>query len=258
MTAAGRAPAPVVLLLAGTREAREIAAALAADGRVRVIASLAGATRHPAPLGVETRIGGFGGADGLAAELRRLGAAALVDASHPFASGISAAAARAAAETGTPRLVVSRPPWRARPGDDWRDFDSFEAAADAIPRAARVFLAAGARGGAEAFAARRDLWRLTRAIDAPAVRPPLARGAVARGRPPFAVGAELALLRRLRIDLLVARNAGGRDGEAKLRAARTLGLPVFMIRRPALPEGEMRRDTSSALAWILPKIDGNP
>ena len=54
-----------VLILAGTGEARQIAQYCATQG-IRAIASLAGVTRHPVKLAIQTRYGGFGGADGCA------------------------------------------------------------------------------------------------------------------------------------------------------------------------------------------------
>ena len=74
-----------LLLLAGTREAKHIAAGLAVRS-IRAIASLAGATRAPAAMDIETRIGGFGGADGFAAYMRDTGISPVIAATHPFAS----------------------------------------------------------------------------------------------------------------------------------------------------------------------------
>ena len=103
-----------VLLLGGTGEARRLAALLA--GRrpeLRVVTSLAGRVAQPAlPVG-EVRIGGFGGAAGLAEWLRRERVGAVLDVTHPFAARISAAAVTASAEVGVPLLVVRRPGWTA-------------------------------------------------------------------------------------------------------------------------------------------------
>src|SRR4051794_41677149 len=108
-------PGPV-LILGGTAEARALAAAIV-DSGVHVVSSLAGRVRDPAlPVG-EVRIGGFGEVEGLAAWLREHGVAAVVDATHPFASTMTAHAVSATAAVGVPPLVL--PPPRRAPGPGW-------------------------------------------------------------------------------------------------------------------------------------------
>ena len=130
-----------VLILAGTTEARALAEALGPLAGLRVTASLAGVTSTHAPIAAETRTGGFGGADGLAAWLRDQHVAALVDATHPFAARIAANAAAACARTGTPRLKLLRPAWE--PVGDWHDFPDLAAVAAALPAGARPLLTTG-------------------------------------------------------------------------------------------------------------------
>src|SRR2546423_4693921 len=130
-----------VLILGGTAEARELAAALAARPGVRVTTSLAGRVTRPGALAGDVRIGGFGGSEGLADWLREQRVDALVDATHPFAEGITANAARAVAATGVPAVVLCRPGWRPAPEDRWHPVASLAAAADLLPRfGPRVFL----------------------------------------------------------------------------------------------------------------------
>src|SRR3546814_1062838 len=77
----------------------------------------------------------------------------LVDATHPFAARITDNAEAACRLSGTPRLLVERPPWQAVAGDDWILVPDAEAAADALPGLAeRVFLSVG-RQEVEAFSA---------------------------------------------------------------------------------------------------------
>ena len=64
---------------------------------VQPISSLAGRVADPALPAGEVRIGGFGGAAGLADWLAAERIAAVVDATHPFAATISWSAAQAAA-----------------------------------------------------------------------------------------------------------------------------------------------------------------
>src|SRR5436305_2999097 len=99
-----------VLLLGGTGEARRLAETLVADG-VDVVSSLAGRVAEPVLPAGEVRVGGFGGAEGLAGWLRENDVRAVVDATHPFASAMTANAAAAAAATGIPMLRLQRPGW---------------------------------------------------------------------------------------------------------------------------------------------------
>ncbi|MGR3572072.1 cobalt-precorrin-6A reductase [Brevirhabdus sp.] len=237
-----------VLLLGGTAEARALAARLAegAPGW-RVTASLAGMTRQPQPYGVATRVGGFGGAAGLGAFLRAERVAALIDATHPFAMSISRNAADAAQDCGVPLLRLTRTPWVAGAGDDWRAVASLAEAAALPPPGARVFLALGA-GGADAFGARDDLTLLLRVIEPPAHPPAHMRVMIAR--PPFSTADERRLLRDFRATHLVTKNSGGAMGLSKLRAAAELRLPVIMLERPAPPGGVQVDGVQGALEWL--------
>ncbi|MFF3468251.1 cobalt-precorrin-6A reductase [Streptomyces sp. NPDC002619] len=225
-----------VLVLGGTTEARRLAAELAARPGVRVTTSLAGRVARPGALDGDVRIGGFGGAEGLAAWLRTQHADAVVDATHPFAVGITANAARAAAATGVPLVVLRRPGWQPGPGDDWHPVPSLAAAADALPGfGRRVFLTTG-RLGLVAFAHLTECHLVVRTVEPPEPpMPPDVEVILARG--PFTVADELSLLRAHRIDVLVTKDSGGEATAAKLAAARQLGLPVVVVRRPPLPEG---------------------
>ncbi len=239
-----------ILLLGGTREAVELARALANHPGLRVITSLAGRTRNPAPLPGEVRTGGFGGAAGLKAYLEEQEIDLLVDATHPFAATIAVNAAAACGAVNVPRLKLSRPTWQPAAGDTWIEVASAAEAAAALPElAARVFLTTG-RQDLAAFKNLPEIWFLVRLIEPPAQPLPLARYEVILGRGPFGEADEAALLRARRIGALVTKNSGGASTYAKLAAARKLGLPVVMIRRPQPPEGETVYDTQAAVDWI--------
>jgi precorrin-6A/cobalt-precorrin-6A reductase len=243
-----------ILILGGTGEARELATMLVAEG-ADVLSSLAGRVRDPRLPDGPVRVGGFGGADGLTAFLRGDRITHLIDATHPFAGGISANAAVAAADAGVRRLVLRRPAWEADP--------SWQAAADMAEAAAAVqawpgdgvFLTTGRRDLA-AFAADDRHRFLVRAVDPPA-------GAVPRDmalildRGPYTVEGESALLREHRIGLLVTKNSGGPMTAAKLRAAKDLGVQVLMVRRPPLPPGSAAVATvQEALTWLSEESAG--
>ncbi|WP_103351979.1 cobalt-precorrin-6A reductase [Amycolatopsis sp. CA-128772] len=237
----------MILILGGTGEARQLAEELAAR-EVRVVSSLAGRVARPRlPVG-EVRVGGFGGPEGLARYLRENHVEAVVDATHPFAERIGANAAEAARTTGTPLLRLARPGWQAGPQDDWHWADDLAEAARMLPDLGkRVFLTSG-RQGLPAFAHLDDLWFLIRCVDPP--EPPLPRHhelLLARG--PYEVAAERELLGR--VDVLVTKDSGGPQTSAKLTAARELGRPVLLVRRPGRPETETAETVPEAVEWVL-------
>lgn len=236
---------PVILVLGGTTEAREIATALAATPGVRVVTSLAGRVRAPAPLPGEVRIGGFGGVDGLVAWLRAEGATAVVDATHPFAAQMTAHAVAAAAAADVPLLRIDRPGFTPEPG--WTVVASLDEAAAALPPG-RVFLTTG-RTGLAAFADCPQ-WFLVRAVDPPEGPAP-ARMQLLLDRGPFTVDGERALLREHAIDVLVTKDSGGAATEAKLAAAQAEGVAVVVVARPSPPAGmQTVPGVADALRWL--------
>ncbi|MEA2361419.1 MAG: precorrin-6A/cobalt-precorrin-6A reductase [Thermoleophilaceae bacterium] len=239
---------PRVLILGGTAEARELAAALDADG-VQVISSLAGRVSRPRlPVG-EVRIGGFGGPEGLADWLRDHPVEAVVDATHPFAERISASAARACPAAGVELLRLERTGWSERPGDSWHWVDDLAQAAEAVERLGRRVLLTTGRQGLEAFAGVQSAWFLIRCVDPPdAPLPP--HGEVLLDRGPYELSGELDLIDRHGIDLVVTKDSGGGQTSAKLAAARERGLPVVVVRRPPRPRVPTVTTVTDALAWL--------
>ncbi|MYR40714.1 precorrin-6A/cobalt-precorrin-6A reductase, partial [Streptomyces sp. SID5910] len=158
-------PIPHVLVLGGTTEARRLAAVLADRPGVRVTTSLAGRVTRPGALAGEVRTGGFGGAEGLAAWLRDARVDALVDATHPFAETITANAARAAAASGTPLVVLRRPGWHPGPGDRWHSAASLPEAAGMLPGLGRRVLLTTGRLGLGAFAHLSGLHFVARSVE---------------------------------------------------------------------------------------------
>lgn len=239
-----------LLILGGTGEARALAERAARTPGLAVTTSLAGRTRAPAAPEGELRTGGFGGADGLAGWLRDNATDAVIDATHPFATEISRNAAEACDAMRVPRLVLRRPPWQAQEGDRWIEVDTPAEAADALAgNARRVFLSVGS-GSLSAFSHLADIWFLVRMVDAPETPPPLDHHTVVIGRGPFDPAAETRLLQDHRIDHVVSRNSGGEATYAKIAAARALGLPVVMLRRPPPVAGETVETVDAALDWL--------
>jgi precorrin-6A/cobalt-precorrin-6A reductase len=246
-----------ILILGGTGEARELAAALAAAG-VDVVSSLAGRVREPRLPDGPVRIGGFGGAVGLAGYLRDEAITHIVDATHPFAAAISASAAEAAARAGLPLLVLRRPPWPADPS--WHTVPDIVAAAAAVRgwEGESVFLTTGRRD-LGAFAGDDRHRFLVRAVDPPAPDGPVPpRMTLLLDRGPYTPEGEAALMREHGVGLLVTKNSGGPMTAAKLQAARELAVRVVVVERPPLPPGGTTAATvAEALTWVRAAV-GQP
>ncbi|CDX12922.1 Precorrin-6A reductase [Mesorhizobium sp. ORS 3324] len=229
-------PMKNILILGGTTEARQLAGKLSHRADFSVTLSLAGRTESPVAQGVPVRVGGFGGAAGLAAYLREEHVHLLIDATHPYAARISANAAEAASQTGVPIFALRRPVWEPVAGEHWTLVDSVAEAAQALGAAPRrVFLAIG-RQEAGAFEAAPQHRYLIRSVDPvePKLAVPEAVYLLARG--PFPEADERALLEQHGIDAVVSKNSGGEATYGKIAAARTLGIEVIMVRRPPLPD----------------------
>jgi precorrin-6A/cobalt-precorrin-6A reductase len=245
-----------ILILGGTREAVDLAQRLQNRRGLQVVSSLAGRTRTPHLPPGEVRVGGFGGAGGLRDYLRRERIGLLIDATHPFAERMRDNAIQASRESGVPLLRVERSAWRQQPGDRWIFADSVEATAGMIPdNGKRAFLTTGVKELA-AFRDIKSVWFLVRLVDPPAEPLPLHHYELILGRGPFGAAEEEALMRRHGIDLLISKESGGESTYGKIAAARTLGIPVVMMRRPPPPDGvEIAETTDAAVARIATLCD---
>jgi precorrin-6A/cobalt-precorrin-6A reductase len=237
-----------VLVLGGTSEASALAALLAERRDIEAIMSFAGRTQAPVAPPIPLRVGGFGGADGLAAYLESERIDVLVDATHPFAERISRNARLAAARCGVPLVVLSRPAWTPQAGDRWIEVPDMAAAAAALGlESRRVFLAVG-RLQLQAFEAAPQHVYLIRTIEP--VAPALPRYRVIAARGPYDAESEERLLRAEKIDAIVAKNSGAATVFGKIVAARRLGVPVIMVSRPSDAANAVH-DAAEALALIV-------
>jgi precorrin-6A/cobalt-precorrin-6A reductase len=242
-----------VLILGGSSEASALANKVAGDARFDAVLSLAGRTQTPTASPIPRRIGGFGGAQGLADYLDVQTIEALVVAVHPFAAQMRRNAVAAVRLRPTPLLIVDRPPWTPQPGDRWtrvRDMDGAAQALGAAPR--RVLLTVG-RQDLAPFAAQPHHSYLVRSIDRPQGAPAGAELILDRG--PFTPDNEQRLMAERGVEVVVTKNAGGDATAAKLAAARTLGLQVVIVDRPPLPDlggldAQVVADANRALGWL--------
>ncbi|ELQ14764.1 cobalt-precorrin-6x reductase [Pseudomonas fluorescens BRIP34879] len=216
-----------ILLLGGVTEALAIARTLGPPH----IYSLAGVGRVPTDLTCQVRVGGYGGADGLAQFVRAEGISLILDATHPYAAQISHNAAQAARACGVPCWALRRPAWQPQAGDDWREVGDWTQLAEALKPFKRPLFTLGREPlqHLDEIPAH-QFWTL-RALE---VYPGNERCEVIGARGPFLLEDERQLFARQQIDVLISKNSGSTATEPKLEVARELGVPVLVLRRPVL------------------------
>ena len=237
------------MVLGGTGEARVLADRLADLPWVDGMISLAGRTIEPIALALPTRIGGFGGIEGLADTLKTGHFDALIDATHPYAVQISANAVDASAVSGVPLLTLMRPAWKQQIGDQWIIAENARDAVRSLDRVTGpVFLAMG-RLELDAFQAIENR-ALVRTVDPVPLAQRRADWTYLTATGPFTLDDELALLTSHAICAIVSKNSGGAATYAKIVAARLLGIPVIMIRRPDLQNTITVHSIDAVVAWL--------
>lgn len=249
-----------VLILGGTRDARQLAEALAARG-LRVTFALHRPTGAvPPPSGCSLHLGSFGGEEGLADFIRAQGVTQWVNALHPHAATMQARTIKLAPAVGLPFHRLERPLWQPGARDRWSRHDSVEALIAGVasmgPPAHGKPETATATGTDTDTGAQRHRLLLTVGpqsladflpLTGPGIEAALftrrfdtARGEAfdrlvtwIDGAPDPDLAAETALIEAHRITALVTKNSGG-PRPAKLDAAATAGLPVFLLNPPRL------------------------
>lgn len=242
-----------VLILGGTFEARRLADRLHAAG-IPVLTSLAGRTRSPRLPAGRVRSGSLGGAQGLARLLVREGVPLVVDATHPFAVRITATAHAVCRGLDVPYVRLERPPWEPVSGDRWIEAaDIGEALAAIVAVGRRPFVNVG-RAEVPRLAEAAACRFLLRTVEPPdsGLLPPNVE--VICGYPPYRVEDEIELFRASGVDSLLVRNSGGPGAYPKIAAARELGLPVVMIRRPPLRVGPAVASVEEAYSAVLRRL----
>jgi precorrin-6A/cobalt-precorrin-6A reductase len=236
--------------LGGSTEASALARLLAAGTRFDAILSLAGRTASPRPQPIPTRIGGFGGAEGLAQYLEAGRINLVIDATHPFASQMSRNAIEAARMTGTPLLAVERPAWEKQPQDRWIEVPDMAAAIAALgAEPHKVFSGIGSLA-LPAFRAAPQHSYVIRLIDMPREPLDLPNAVLIRAHGPFTTQDDIRLFQEHGIEAVLAKNSGGGATFSKIEAARALGLPAIMIGRPFIPPRPSVATPADAMVWL--------
>lgn len=215
------------LLLGGVTEALLIARQLGPQH----VYSLAGIGRVPSDLACQVRVGGYGGAEGLAAYLRAEGIGLVIDATHPYAAQISRNAAQAARLAGVECWALRRPAWQAQAGDDWREVADWTQLIEALKPFRRPLFTLGREPLQHLHEIPAQQFWTLRALEACEGN---ARCEVIGARGPFRLEDERALFERCRVDVLISKNSGSAATEPKLEVARERGVPVLILKRPAL------------------------
>lgn len=216
-----------ILLLGGVTEALAIARTLGPQH----IYSLAGIGRVPTDLACQVRVGGYGGAEGLAQFVRAEHISLILDATHPYAAQVSANAAQAAQMCNIPCWALRRPAWQPQPGDDWREVRDWAGLIEALQPFQRPLFTLGREPLQHLDEIPAGQFWTLRALD---TYPGNERCEVIGARGPFLLADERALFERRQIDVLISKNSGSSATEPKLEVARERGVPVLILQRPVL------------------------
>jgi precorrin-6A/cobalt-precorrin-6A reductase len=238
-----------IWLVAGTGEGPPLARELLARGwHLKVsLVSRAAALAYGVHPRQELAVGAIGGPDGpeagVAAELADAGLRGapytwVVDATHPFATRISAALAHGCGARSQPLLRLLRPDLNAAgalPLDDLAHLGRLCRPGE------RLLLAIGARRLAEAVAASPGVLHHARLLpQGEALATALAAGLPPQRLAPLRPGGdgriERALCRHWQIDTVLCRRSGGANEERWHRICAALGLRLLLLERPGEPD----------------------
>lgn len=222
-----------ILLLGGITEALAVARSLGPQH----VYSLAGVGRVPEDLQCRLRVGGYGGAEGLAQFIEQEGIDLLIDATHPYAAQISHNAARATQRAGIACWALRRPAWQPQPGDDWREVADWAELTRALAPFQRPLFTLGREPLQHLEDIPPGQFWTCRALES-TVCPGNERCEIIGARGPFQLAGERELFTRRQIDVLVSKNSGSSATEPKLEVAREGGTPVLILKRPALPAAD--------------------
>lgn len=248
-----------VWLIAGTGEGPPIAKCLLDRGwRLRVsVVTPAARLAYPRDPSLEVVVGALAGAEAWRAaleEAQRQGDpfAWLIDASHPFATHVSAAAAAACTDRAESLLRLHRP-LLAAPGTT--PLAHLRQLGDHLAKGERLLLAIGARHLSAAVAHSPQACHHSRVLPHPraireALRAGLPDNRLACIHPTSDGTVERALCQLWGIDTILCRQSGSRTEALWLRIREELGLRLLLLRRPPEPAGVVGLPLSELIARV--------
>lgn len=167
-----------------------------------------------------------------------------IDAAHPFATRLHETIAQASKETGIPVLRFERSRQQARADEHVRSFHSFAEMEEALLKSnyQRIL----ALTGVQTIERLRRLWQertcFFRILDTDLSRKKsketgISEDLVFPAQPSDNVDELVAFARTLEVDILLSKDSGESGFlPAKIAAARSLGIPLWVVERPPLPD----------------------
>lgn len=243
LTSGATVQQPTIWVFSGAGDGNALAEELSGKG-YRLIVSTA--SDYGAELAAEALPGavvraGKNGIDARRSELQESQASAIVDATHPFATEISAQLTRLARELNIPYIRYERS-CAPLAGFAHQVRDIPAAARQAIELGKRIFLATGIED-LETFLAqpsarnRRWFLRITPDTDSleRALKLGIPRSNICAMQGPFSTEINVALWSSWNVDCVVTKESGEAGGfQSKVEAARTLGIALIVVERPKM------------------------
>ncbi len=232
-----------LLLLGGTADGRVLAETLHKKN-IQVIYSIAGLVRTP-KVACDIISGGFSQYGGLDTFVHNNNIDAILDVTHPYAQKMSTTASVVAKKCSIPYWRFHREAWVPTEYDQWYEVEDYAETLVLINNKAHwnqpsILLTAG----------QLPLDFLQQLPHLPANKKHCLRTAVQpdidlpdnvqwiKAIGPFSYKDELELMKKHQTTILLSKNSGGDSTVAKLQAARTLSIPVIMLKRPTLPTAD--------------------
>ncbi|MBS3989371.1 MAG: precorrin-6A reductase [Dethiobacter sp.] len=238
----------MILLLGGTKDARELVAAInAAFPRTMIVATAV--SSYGADLlrqqGGCVVLQGAMDSIALTGFIREKEVRAVVDATHPYAEQVTAEANRAAAETGVTYLRYERPPANIPAGEGVYYVSDFTAAAQSAARLARViFLTIGSRRLQEFLLALPPGKKVVARVlpEEESIRQcrelGLSPAEIVALQGPISQALNAALFTAYGAGAVVAKDSGESGGTTeKVAAAKACKIPIILVRRPFFRPG---------------------
>lgn len=254
-------PENAIWVFSGTSDGNDIANRIMALGQ-KVVLSVA--TDYGAEMALRSCPEAFllAGRIGLEARrdcLQKFSAAAIVDATHPYAVSMSEQLILLSKNLNVPYIRFDRPSCL-----DEREVElcnnSEEAAMRAIEVGKRIFLATGSKDLPELLnvsGAPERMWFARVTPDSQSIEHAISAGIprnqICAMQGPFSQSFNESLWTEWQIDCLVTKDSGSAGGyEAKIAAARKLGIPVLVVKRPKVSYPKVATDFQSVASYLFP------